>query len=84
MLGFDGGGCFCAAALSLRCKELPTLPQPIAAQKASRQGALRNHIRLQKFCREFDLDVDSPFPATIVLCFYPNSKNPYRQIYTPN
>lgn len=93
VLGLDGDGrppvgYFCGTGMHggkiyLRCKELPALPEQIAAQVASKQDLCEIIPVLQEFCHEFDLDFES-LRHDHFFVLRPNSKSPYRQMYTPN
>ena len=93
VLGLDGDGrppvgYFCGTGMHggkiyLRCRELPSLPPQIIAQEATKQDLYEIIPVLEEFCKEFGLDYESlRRDHFFVLC--PNSKSPYRQMYTPN
>lgn len=94
VLGLQSGGAvpvdaFCATGMHggsiyLRCDKMPTgLPDQVTARQANDEdiGVIRPHIAL--FCASFGLDAQE----VLAHRFYrltPDTKNPYKQLYTIN
>lgn len=76
--GMHGG------AIYIRTDSIPNdLPKQVCASQATPSELQEIYSDIEAFCHHFDVDIDS----IINDCFYkltPNSKNPYKQLYTQN
>lgn len=76
--GMHGGTIF------LRCDELPEdLPKQVIGEKATAGDLAGIEGYLKEFCKEFDKDYEEIIHHTFYV-LKPNTKNPYKQLYTHN
>lgn len=94
VLGLDGDGSapvgnFCGTGMHggkmfLRCRELPKkLPDQIVAEKAAAEDMAQIDAELDAFCRIFDRNKEEILAESFYV-LTPNTKNPYKQLYTSN
>ena len=94
VLGLDSGGKipvgnFCGTGMHggkiiLRTKELPKdLPGQVAAHKAGEEELCAIMDELMEFCAVFDKNLKDILDADFYI-LRPNTKNPYKQLYTTN
>lgn len=76
--GMHGG------AIYLRCKEAPdNLPAQVSASPATSGDMAAIQPYIETFCKEFGVDISAILPHPFYV-LRPNTKNPYRQLYTHN
>lgn len=76
--GMHGGSIY------LRCEELPKdLPSQVVAEVATEKDMEKIRSYLEEFCMFFGEDIDFVYGQTFYV-LSPNSKNPYKQLYTRN
>lgn len=94
VLGLDSSdktivGRFCGTGMHggkmyLRCDELPDdLPKQVIGEKATAEDLAAIEEYLKEFCKEFDKDYEKILDHTFYV-LTPNTKNPYKQLYTHN
>lgn len=94
VLGLDGDGSapvgnFCGTGMHggkmyLRCRKLPKkLPGQIVAEKATEEDMAQIDAELDAFCRIFDKKKEEILAESFYV-LTPNTKNPYKQLYTYN
>ncbi|MBU5451130.1 glutamate synthase [Acetivibrio sp. MSJd-27] len=94
VLGLDGDGSapvgnFCGTGMHggkmyLRCRMLPKkLPGQIVAEKATEEDMAQIDAELDAFCRIFDKKKEEILAESFYV-LTPNTKNPYKQLYTYN
>lgn len=82
-------GNFCGTGMHggriyLRCEELPVdLPAQVVAEEASDKDIEEIRCHLEEFCRIFGEDIENVCNHKFYL-LTPNTKNPYKQLYTRN
>ncbi|MGE5328344.1 MAG: glutamate synthase [Deltaproteobacteria bacterium] len=82
-------GYFCGTGMHggkiyLRCDELPwDLPRQVAAEKGTEEEMAKVRPYLEEFCRIFEEDTEYVCGHNFYV-LAPNTKNPYKQMYTPN
>lgn len=75
--GMHGGQIF------LRCRELPAdLPPQVVSKEADEQDLAEIRTYLEEFCDIFGLDYQAVSSEKFFL-LTPNTKSPYKQLYTP-
>lgn len=76
--GMHGGKIF------LRSEELPgDLPSQVAAGEATAEDMTEIRPHLQEFCKIFEIDIEYVCAGKYFM-LTPNTKNPYKQLYTRN
>lgn len=76
--GMHGGKMF------IRCDKLPfDLPKQVVASKADEQDMQEIHLILKEFCTEFQLNLNDILNKQFYV-LKPDTKNPYKQLYTIN
>lgn len=82
-------GNFCGTGMHggkiyLRCKELPQdLPRQVVAEEATAKDMEEIRPILEEFCKIFGEDIEYVYSETFYVLI-PNTKNPYKQLYTRN
>jgi glutamate synthase domain-containing protein 3 len=82
-------GNFCGTGMHggkiyLRCEELPQdLPRQVVAEKATAQDLEAISPYLEEFCKIFGEKIEYVYGQTFYL-LTPDTKNPYKQLYTRN
>lgn len=82
-------GYFCATGMHggkiyLCCREEPIgLPRQVTVKKADRDDLMEIRPYLEEFCRYFHEDLESILQRPFMV-LAPNTKNPYKQLYTQN
>lgn len=76
--GMHGGKIF------LKCEKLPqNLPPQVLASKATEEDMAEIESYISEFCREFNKD-ESEIKSGTFYVLTPNTKNPYKALYTAN
>lgn len=82
-------GNFCGAGMHggkiyLRCEKLPKdLPKQVVAEKATEKDLAEIRLYLEEFCKFFGENIEDIYLKTFYV-LTPNTKNPYKQLYTRN
>ncbi len=82
-------GNFCGTGMHggkiyLRCEKLPQdLPRQVVAEKATPKDVAEIKTYLEEFCKFFGENIEDIYLKTFYV-LTPNTKNPYRQLYTRN
>lgn len=82
-------GNFCGTGMHggkiyLRCEELPKdLPKQVVSEKATDKDLEEIRPHLEEFCKIFGEDIEYVYGQTFYV-LTPNTKNPYKQLYTRN
>ena len=76
--GMHGG------AIYLRCKEAPGgLPAQVSVSPATEEDMAAIQPYIETFCKEFGVDISTVLPHPFYV-LRPNTKNPYKRLYTHN
>jgi glutamate synthase domain-containing protein 3 len=82
-------GNFCGTGMHggkiyLRCEKLPKdLPKQVVAEKATEKDLAEIRLYLEEFCKFFGENIEDIYLKTFYV-LTPNTKNPYKQLYTRN
>ncbi|MGE5605028.1 MAG: glutamate synthase [Bacteroidota bacterium] len=82
-------GNFCGTGMHggkiyLRCEQLPKdLPRQVVAEKATEKDLAEIRLYLEEFCKFFGENIEDIYLKTFYV-LTPNTKNPYKQLYTRN
>lgn len=82
-------GNFCGTGMHggkiyLRCEKLPKdLPKQVVAEKATEKDLAEIRLYLEEFCKFFGENIEDIYLKTFFV-LTPNTKNPYKQLYTRN
>lgn len=82
-------GNFCGTGMHggkiyLRCEKLPKdLPRQVVAEKATEKDLAEIRPYLEEFCKFFGENIENIYLKTFYV-LTPNTKNPYKQLYTRN
>ncbi|WP_058485609.1 GltB/FmdC/FwdC-like GXGXG domain-containing protein [Defluviitalea phaphyphila] len=82
-------GDFCGTGMHggkiyLRSDDLPKdLPKQVISRKATKEDMEEVKEYIEEFCNEFKVDIEDVLKENF-FCLIPDTKNPYRQLYTHN
>lgn len=82
-------GHFCGTGMHggkiiIRCEELPKdLPKQVVAEEATEKDMEEIRAHLEEFCKIFGESIEYVYGQTFYV-LTPNTKNPYKQLYTRN